>query len=175
MSESECRQFEKKLAHFTAPTLLGIKCASLVSLSREEFDIPSYAAAFNARAEKGGLQMQIMCRCQKRLLVLLYRPKLLQKRLEESAIRKFLHRYGYTDDMDMAACLVRLQKRCRKAGVSHETGYSWGIRWRMWTVLSHTRAKTANCAAVGRCTAMWNRHAGHLPTMKNAEYFSAQS
>ena len=79
MSESECRQFEKKLAHFTAPTLLGIKCASLVSLSREEFDIPSYAAAFNARAEKGGLQMQIMCRCQKRLLVLLYRPKLLQK------------------------------------------------------------------------------------------------
>lgn len=75
MSESECRQFEKKLAHFTAPTLLGIKCASLVSLSREEFDIPSYAAAFNARAEKGGLQMQIMCRCQKRLLVLLYRPE----------------------------------------------------------------------------------------------------
>lgn len=52
MSESECRQFEKKLAHFTAPTLLGIKCASLVSLSREEFDIPSYAAAFNARAER---------------------------------------------------------------------------------------------------------------------------
>ena len=95
MSESECRQFEKKLAHFTAPTLLGIKCASLVSLSREEFDIPSYAAAFNARAEKGGLQMQIMCRCQKRLLVLLYRPKLLQKRLEEPAIRKFLHRYYY--------------------------------------------------------------------------------
>jgi hypothetical protein len=111
MSESECRQFEKKLAHFTAPTLLGIKCASLVSLSREEFDIPSYAAAFNARAEKGGLQMQIMCRCQKRLLVLLYRPKLLQKRLEESAIRKFLHRYG---SLSCAAA----KAHCRKAGVS---------------------------------------------------------
>ena len=41
MSERECRTFEKKLAHFTAPTLLGIKCASLVSLSREEFDIPA--------------------------------------------------------------------------------------------------------------------------------------
>ena len=25
MSERECRTFEKKLAHFTAPTLLGIK------------------------------------------------------------------------------------------------------------------------------------------------------
>ena len=92
MSESECRQFEKKLAHFTAPTLLGIKCASLVSLSREEFDIPSYAAAFNARAEKGGLQMQIMCRCQKRLLVLLYRPKLLQKRIAEKP--EFPHEIG---------------------------------------------------------------------------------
>lgn len=60
MSERECRTFEKKLAHFTAPTLLGIKCASLVSLSREEFDIPAYAAAFNAQAARGGLQMQIM-------------------------------------------------------------------------------------------------------------------
>ena len=61
MSERECRTFEKKLVHFTAPTLLGIKCASLVSLSREEFDIPAYAAAFNAQAVRGGLQMQIMC------------------------------------------------------------------------------------------------------------------
>ena len=90
MSERECRTFEKKLAHFTAPTLLGIKCASLVSLSREEFDIPAYAAAFNAQAVRGGLQMQIMCRCQKRQLVLLYRPKLLQKRLEQPEIRRFL-------------------------------------------------------------------------------------
>ena len=176
MSESECRQFEKKLAHFTAPTLLGIKCASLVSLSREEFDIPSYAAAFNARAEKGGLQMQIMCRCQKRLLVLLYRPKLLQKRLEEPAIRKFLHRYGYTDDMDMQPVLCGCKSALQKSrSFPTRSGYSWGIRWRMWMVLSHTRARTANCAAVGRCTATWNRHAGHLPTMKNAEYFSAQS
>ena len=98
MSERECRTFEKKLAHFTAPTLLGIKCASLVSLSREEFDIPAYAAAFNAQAVRGGLQMQIMCRCQKRQLVLLYRPKLLQKRLEQPEIRRFLLRYGYTAD-----------------------------------------------------------------------------
>ena len=95
MSERECRTFEKKLAHFTAPTLLGIKCASLVSLSREEFDIPAYAAAFNAQAVRGGLQMQIMCRCQKRQLVLLYRPKLLQKRLEQPEIRRFLLRYGF--------------------------------------------------------------------------------
>ena len=93
MSERECRTFEKKLAHFTAPTLLGIKCASLVSLSREEFDIPAYAAAFNAQAVRGGLQMQIMCRCQKRQLVLLYRPKLLQKRLEQPEIRRFLNYY----------------------------------------------------------------------------------
>ena len=120
MSERECRTFEKKLAHFTAPTLLGIKCASLVSLSREEFDIPAYAAAFNAQAVRGGLQMQIMCRCQKRQLVLLYRPKLLQKRLEQPEIRRFLLRYGYTADMDLAACLMRLQNRDEEMGVSEK-------------------------------------------------------
>ena len=123
MSERECRTFEKKLAHFTAPTLLGIKCASLVSLSREEFDIPAYAAAFNAQAVRGGLQMQIMCRCQKRQLVLLYRPKLLQKRLEQPEIRRFLLRYGYTADMDLAACLMRLQNRiAEKPEFPHEIG-----------------------------------------------------
>ena len=127
MSERECRTFEKKLAHFTAPTLLGIKCASLVSLSREEFDIPAYAAAFNAQAVRGGLQMQIMCRCQKRQLVLLYRPKLLQKRLEQPEIRRFLLRYGYTADMDLAACLMRLQNRiAEKPEFPHEIGIFLG-------------------------------------------------
>ena len=127
MSERECRTFEKKLAHFTAPTLLGIKCASLVSLSREEFDIPAYAAAFNAQAVRGGLQMQIMCRCQKRQLVLLYRPKLLQKRLEQPEIRRFLRRYGYTADMDLAACLMRLQNRiAEKPEFPHEIGIFLG-------------------------------------------------
>ena len=127
MSERECRTFEKKLAHFTAPTLLGIKCASLVSLSREEFGIPAYAAAFNAQAVRGGLQMQIMCRCQKRQLVLLYRPKLLQKRLEQPEIRRFLLRYGYTADMDLAACLIRLQNRiAEKPEFPHEIGIFLG-------------------------------------------------
>jgi uncharacterized protein (UPF0371 family) len=33
MSDFECRNFCKKLAFHTAPTLLGIKCASLIALS----------------------------------------------------------------------------------------------------------------------------------------------
>ena len=37
MSKEECRRFEKKLAFHTAPSLLGIKCASLFTLSRSEF------------------------------------------------------------------------------------------------------------------------------------------
>ncbi len=127
MSESACRQFERKLAHFTAPTLLGIKCASLISISREEFDILPYAAAFNAKAEKSGLQMKIMCRCQKRLLVLLYRSKLLQKRLDDPAIQKFLRQYGYTNSTDMEACLAQLQRRiAEKPEFPHEIGIFLG-------------------------------------------------
>ena len=176
MSERECRTFEKKLAHFTAPTLLGIKCASLVSLSREEFDIPAYAAAFNAQAVRGGLQMQIMCRCQKRQLVLLYRPKLLQKRLEQPEIRRFLLRYGYTADMDLAACLMRLQNPLRRSrNFPMRSEFFWGTLWKMWTALSRIRGRTASCAVVGKCTETWNRHAGHLPAMRSAEDISVQS
>lgn len=151
MSERECRTFEKKLAHFTAPTLLGIKCASLVSLSREEFDIPAYAAAFNAQAVRGGLQMQIMCRCQKRQLVLLYRPKLLQKRLEQPEIRRFLLRYGYTADMDLAACLMRLQNRiAEKPEFPHEIGIFLGVPF-------------------GRCGRLYHASGGELQAVRLLE------
>ena len=39
MSKNEYHSFGQKLAFHTAPTLLGIKCASLVSLSSAEFDL----------------------------------------------------------------------------------------------------------------------------------------
>ena len=49
MSERELK-FERKLAMHTAPTLLGIKCAGLLSLSMDEFDVEAHLEFFNRRA-----------------------------------------------------------------------------------------------------------------------------
>lgn len=103
-------------------------------------------------------------------------PEAAAKRLEQPEIRRFLLRYGYTTDMDLAACLMRLQNRiAEKPEFPMRSEFFWGTLWKMWTALSRIRGRTASCAVVGKCTETWNRHAGHLPAMRSAEYFSVQS
>ena len=52
MSAAECARFEKKLAYFSAPSLLGIKCANLISIGKNEFNLPEHIRNFNTKAEK---------------------------------------------------------------------------------------------------------------------------
>ena len=59
MSVSECVKFEQKLAYFMAPSLLGIKCASLMSINKTEFSVSEHLERFNARAHAKGLKLRL--------------------------------------------------------------------------------------------------------------------
>lgn len=52
MSQEECRRFENKLAYHAAPSLLGIKCANLISLENDEFNILGQIERFNEIARR---------------------------------------------------------------------------------------------------------------------------
>ena len=86
LSKAEYDNFGEKLAFHTAPTLLGIKCASLVSLSSAEFDLDFHTQYFNRRAAAKGLKSSILCSCNNRALMLVYSERLLNKRLSDSGI-----------------------------------------------------------------------------------------
>ena len=129
MSKEECRRFEKKLAFHTAPSLLGIKCASLFTLSRSEFDIGGNARRFNRRAAARGLKIKVLreeCSCAGRSLILVYSPKLLAARLSAPENRELLREYGYTDDMPLDECLERLSERTKCDDFPHEIGIFLG-------------------------------------------------
>ena len=96
MSESECRLFEHKLALHTAPTLLGIKCASLISLSNKELDIENHTALFNRKAAVKGLKIRTLCRCDCRTLLLIYHERLMAMRLADESVTALLEQWGYT-------------------------------------------------------------------------------
>lgn len=68
MSASECARFEQKLAFFAAPSLLGIKCASLLSLRKAEFQLSEHIEIFNTRAQVKGLRLKVLCECKNRYL-----------------------------------------------------------------------------------------------------------
>lgn len=129
-ASAECRHFEKVLAFHTAPSLLGIKCASLVSLSKDEFDIDGYTRRFNRRAAARGLKIKVLCsRCGRccsesgeKSLMLVYNEDKLAKRLCSDEVRQLLREYGYTDDMTPEQCIERLSQRMGGSEFPHEIG-----------------------------------------------------
>ena len=127
MSKQECRQFEQKLAYHTAPSLLGIKCANLVSLRLDQFDVAEQSARFNRKAVSRGLKIRLMCRCQRCMLVLVYNEKLLSASLADPCRRRILARYGYAPEPDLQRDLDRLVQRMGQAvEFPHEIGIFLG-------------------------------------------------
>lgn len=127
MSEIEHKNFAQKLAFHTAPTLLGIKCASLVSLSEKEFDINSHAEYFNRRTAVKGLKSRVLCACKSRTLVLVYSEEQLKKRLSEQSAQRILLRFGYNINDSLDECLDRLSQRIAENGAfPHEIGVFLG-------------------------------------------------
>ncbi len=115
--------FERKLAFHTAPTLLGIKCGSLISLAKSEFDADRQLFEFNLRAAKKGLKIKILCDCGKKTLLLVYNEKLMRKRLEQAEVREMLLQCGYGGNHEIEDCLEHLGRRVRESGnFPHEIG-----------------------------------------------------
>ncbi len=98
MSDFECKNFCKKLAFHTAPTLLGIKCASLIALSSSEFELDYHIRRFNEKTAVKGLKSRILCECKTRSLMLVYNENQLMKRLSEDKSRELLMSCGYPEN-----------------------------------------------------------------------------
>lgn len=127
MSLTEYKSFSHKLAFHSAPTLLGIKCANLISLSAEEFDIAIHSEMFNKKAESKGLKSRILCSCGKKVLLLVYSEKLLEKRLADSSVRDMLRSFGYDDCFTLDEFFERLSQRISENGdFPHEIGIFLG-------------------------------------------------
>lgn len=102
---------EQVLVQHCAPTLLGAKSANLVSLSLEQLvDWEMELEQCNRLFQGTGLTIRPLCQCNQRLLLLVYRPQLLQDRLTEPDIGALLLEFGYPM-ADAAGLLNHLQTR----------------------------------------------------------------
>ena len=127
MSDKQYRSFGEKLAVHTAPTLLGIKCGSMVSLSCKEHDITENMRIFNERAGSRGLKIKSLGMVNCRSLLLIYSEKLLGARLSDSAVRRVLSEYGYSYELGMEDCIEHLSERIAEhSSFPHEIGVFLG-------------------------------------------------
>jgi hypothetical protein len=120
-------EFERVLAYHTAPALLGVKCSNLVSLKQSEVDLLEYTAMFNARVVSKGLRLKILCKCNDRVLIILYNERMLQRQLMSAESKRLLQEYGYGQNFSVETALQHLAERieCCKQ-FPHEIGVFLG-------------------------------------------------
>lgn len=110
---------EQLLAVHCAPTLLGQKSASLISLPRSA-GLERVVREYNRQLAP--VVLLPICECNQRLLLLVCRPALMEESLAQPERRALLSRLGYPAEGSPAALLRHLRTRFTDAGFPHEIG-----------------------------------------------------
>ncbi len=114
---------EKIIARQCAPALAGIKPANIVSIDKAKYpDAESEIMRLNDDFNKIGVCFDVICECEKRILVLVFRPKNLEIYLEKKEIKEFLSSCGYPENGGLYEKLEQLRKRMKNADFPHEIG-----------------------------------------------------
>ena len=122
MSEAERLKLDKVLAFHSAPTLLGVKCANLISFDMNENTMSEYLREFADKLSDCGFCAEQLCKCRERTLVYIYNEKMLTAWLSMPQVKRFLSEYGYTCDMSLEQKLRRLSSRISCGSFPHEIG-----------------------------------------------------
>lgn len=122
MSEPERLEIDNELAFHSAPTLLGVKCANLISIARNEETLAEYLNEFTEMLSAVGFRARQLCRCRERTLVYIYNEKMLSAWLKMPDVKAFLAEYGYSADMDKEEMLGTLSSRISCGSFPHEIG-----------------------------------------------------
>ena len=87
---------EELIAHHCAPALAGIKPANIASCRRDAVpDVYDEIKRLNRELNRSDIYFEIICDCEKCVLIMAYRKSILKKHLETAANQKFLLQYGY--------------------------------------------------------------------------------
>ena len=156
-------RFEQTLAWHCAPSLAGIKAADLLTWTvegREGADLLShYAGMLSSR----GVRLYVLGSRRGRTLLLIFRPRQLDRWLAQPRVQEMLDRAGYPVSQGTEAMLAHLRRRLQGGEFPHEIGLFLGYPPEMWRAFSGTVAATASCAAPGRYMTTWRRPPGALP------------
>lgn len=124
------RTFEALLVNQCAPTLTGMKPASLFRYQgRVSGEARRLAECWARQLAPRGLTLRVLktCRVTGACMLLLYREDWLRRILAERSNRRFLEQQGYPADVDLPQLLERLSDRlCLEQDYPHEIGLFLG-------------------------------------------------
>ena len=142
------KELELLLAGHCAPVLMGEKAANLVSLSRSVFPDPQTVMQYCSRVlGQSGICAEILCRCERRALLFLYRPDRLHACLAHPTARQILHETGYPRFGKLSEQIDFLRSRFEQVACPHEIGLFLG--YPPQDVLAFIRTGGAGCKLCG--------------------------
>lgn len=113
---------EKLLAYHCGPAFAGIKPANIVSLQKTK-EIFEDISKLNASLNKKDIYIEILCECNVRVMIMVYRHKQLFEYLSRREIHNFLVKTGYPRENDLQKYIAFLKKRLSEnCDFPHEIG-----------------------------------------------------
>lgn len=139
--------FQEKLALYSAPTLIGMKTASLFRIRKE--DIPNYEEClhyFNEGLLKYGIQIRLLSQSKDSILIYIYHHHRLESILSNSLVQEILKRYDYPK-YNSENVLNHLTARLLEDEFPHEIGFFLG--YPLYDVIGFMD-KRQDCKLVGQ-------------------------
>lgn len=120
--------FDLLLAEHGAPVLAGIKTANLITCRRAWYpDLPALLKVYQTFFRERGIRFRILCACDFRFLLLIYRPDRLIRDLTSPEACALLRQNGYPMEQGLDALLAYLSERINKnRDFPHEIGLFLG-------------------------------------------------
>lgn len=115
------------LANHCAPALLGIKPSSIATYQKsKDDDIHAEVEKLNSSLNKNDIYIEILCECESRAVMIVYRKRVLEKHLNERLNKAFLNCYGYAQSYEVDEYLSFLKTRLNCENFPHEIGVFLG-------------------------------------------------
>jgi len=122
------QRFELTLAWHCAPSLVGIKAADMICWEPPARDTAEFLQHYTETLARLGVCLRVLRPCGNRLLMLVFRPKLLEKCLSQPDVQAALAEEGYPmhPRTDTDALLDHLCRRLEREEFPHEIGLFLG-------------------------------------------------
>ena len=114
---------EKQIAYYCAPALAGIKPSNIMSVYKNKTDdIKEKIEKLNSELNPKGIFVEILCECDKKFLVMVYRKKILEEILCKDEVKSFLAERGYPESGKVEDYLEILKEHLKNEAFPHEIG-----------------------------------------------------
>lgn len=138
---------EKNMVKYCSPTLVGVKCGSMYRDNSDKDTIYARMEAINEDINPSGVNVINLGRSGRGRLIYVYRPRMVEARLKDPDVRRFLEEYGYDCSSCMSA-IYHLRRRFSMAhAIPHESGIFLG--YPLCDVIGFIENKGRNHKAVG--------------------------